>query len=61
MLFNQYSTIAGLIGEGVPLPLNQYAKPSAYAPYIGVAADEQFGLPFRTIYFSYQFLVGKHP
>ncbi len=59
-LFNQYSTIAGLIGEGVPLPLNQYAKPSAYAPYIGVAADEQFGLPFRTIYFSYQFLLGNH-
>jgi hypothetical protein len=49
-----------LIGEGVPLPLNQYAKPSAYAPYIGDAADEQFGLPFRTVYFSYQFLIGKH-
>jgi outer membrane receptor protein involved in Fe transport len=59
-LFNQYATIAGLIGEGVPLPLNQYAKPSAYAPYIGDAADEQFGLPFRTVYFSYQFLIGKH-
>jgi outer membrane receptor protein involved in Fe transport len=56
-LFNQYATIAGLIGEGVPLPLNQYAKPSAYIPYIGVAADEQFGLPFRSVYFSYQFLV----
>lgn len=58
-LFNQYATIAGLIGEGVPLPLNQYASASAYTPYIGEAADEQFGLPFRTVYFSYQFLVGK--
>jgi hypothetical protein len=58
-LFNQYASIAGLIGEGVPLPLNQYAKPSSYTPYIGEAADEQFGLPFRTVYFSYQFLVGR--
>jgi outer membrane receptor protein involved in Fe transport len=58
-IFNQYATIAGLIGEGVALPLNQYAKASAYTPYIGESADEQFGLPFRTVYFSYQFLVGK--
>lgn len=59
-LWNQYATIAGLIGEGVPLPLNQYATPSKYTPYIGTAATEQFGLPFRTIYFSYQLLVGGH-
>jgi outer membrane receptor protein involved in Fe transport len=59
-LFNQWATIAGLIGEGVPLPLNQYATPSKYTPYIGTAATEQFGLPFRTIYFSYQFLIGNH-
>jgi outer membrane receptor protein involved in Fe transport len=58
-LFNQWASIAGLIGEGVPLPLNSYAKPSAYAPYIGAAATEQFGLPFRTVYFSYQILLGK--
>lgn len=38
--------------EGVPLPLNSYAQPSAYAPYVGANATEQFGLPFRTIYFS---------
>jgi outer membrane receptor protein involved in Fe transport len=58
-LFNQWATIAGLIGEGVPLPLNQYATQSRYTPYIGTAATEQFGLPFRSVYFSYQFLVGK--
>ena len=59
-LFNQWGNIAGLIGEGVPLPLNQYATPSKYTPYIGTAATEQFGLPFRTVYFSYQFLIGNH-
>lgn len=53
-LFNQWASIAGLRYEGVPLPLNSYAKPSAYAPYVGANATEQFGLPFRTIYFSYQ-------
>jgi len=58
--FNQYATIAGLIGEGVPLPLNQYATQSKYTPYIGAAATEQFGLPFRTIYFSYQILLNSH-
>ena len=59
-LWNQWASIAGLIGEGVPLPLNQYATTSKYTPYIGTAATEQFGLPFRTIYFSYQVLVGPH-
>jgi outer membrane receptor protein involved in Fe transport len=59
-LFNQWASIAGLIGEGVPLPLNQYATASKYTPYIGTAATEQFGLPFRTVYFSYQVLVGPH-
>jgi hypothetical protein len=58
-LFNQWANIAGLIGEGIPLALNQYAKPSAYTPYIGAAATEQFGLPFRTVYFSYQVLIGN--
>jgi outer membrane receptor protein involved in Fe transport len=59
-VFNQWATIAGLIGQGIPLPLNEFASPSKYAPYIGTAATEQFGLPFRTIYFSYQFLIGNH-
>ncbi|HLI95064.1 MAG TPA: carboxypeptidase regulatory-like domain-containing protein [Candidatus Baltobacteraceae bacterium] len=52
-LFNQWGSIAGLRYEGVPLPLNGYAPASAYAPYTGAAATEQFGLPYRTIYFSY--------
>jgi outer membrane receptor protein involved in Fe transport len=59
-VFNQWASIAGMIGEGVPLPLNQYASASRYTPYIGTAATEQFGLPFRSIYFSYQFLLGSH-
>lgn len=54
-LFNQWANIAGLIGEGVPAPLNSYATASAYTPLIGTAATEQFGLPYRSIYFSYQF------
>ncbi len=53
-LFNQWANIAGLIGEGVPAPLNSYAKASAYTPLIGTAATEQFGLPYRTIYVSFQ-------
>ena len=54
-LFNQWANIAGLIGEGVPAPLNAYAPASAYVPLIGSAATEQFGLPYRSIYFSFQF------
>jgi hypothetical protein len=54
-LFNQYANIAGLIGEGVAAPLNQYATASSYSPLIGTAATEQYGLPYRSIYFSYQF------
>ena len=54
-LFNQYASIAGLIGEGVPAPLNSYATATAYAPYVGKAATEWFGLPYRQIYFSLQF------
>ncbi|HTU83603.1 MAG TPA: TonB-dependent receptor, partial [Candidatus Acidoferrales bacterium] len=53
-LFNQWGSIAGLRYEGEPLPLNSYAKPSDYAQYIGAAATEQFGLPYRTLYFSIQ-------
>ncbi len=51
-LFNQWGSIAGLRYEGVPLALNSYAAPSAYAPYTGADATEQFGLPYRSVYFS---------
>ncbi len=54
-LFNQWANIAGMIGEGVPAPLNGYAPASAYTPLIGTAATEQFGLPYRSIYFSFAF------
>ncbi len=53
-VFNQYANIAGLIGMGVPLPLNTYANAASYAPLIGTSATEQYGLPYRQIYFSYQ-------
>jgi outer membrane receptor protein involved in Fe transport len=53
-LFNQWATIAGMRYEGVPLPLNNYATPASYAQYTGANATEQFGLPFRTVYFSVQ-------
>lgn len=52
-VFNQWGNIAGLRGVGVPLALNAYATPANYAPYIGNAATEQFGLPYRTIFFNY--------
>ncbi|HTU70553.1 MAG TPA: TonB-dependent receptor [Candidatus Baltobacteraceae bacterium] len=55
-VFNQYANIAGLIGEGVPAPLNSYASVADYAPYIGKSATEWFGLPYRQVYFSLQFL-----
>jgi hypothetical protein len=53
-LFNQWANIAGLEGEGVPEALNSYATAANYAPLIGTSATEQFGLPYRQIYFSYQ-------
>jgi hypothetical protein len=53
-LFNQWANIAGLEGNGVPQALNSYATAADYAPLIGTAATEQFGLPYRQIYFSYQ-------
>lgn len=54
-LFNQWANIAGLVGDGVPAALNGYAPASAYTPLIGTAATEQFGLPYRSIYFSFAF------
>jgi hypothetical protein len=53
-LFNQWGFIEGLRYEGVPLALNAYAPASAYAPYTGAAATELFGLPSRSIFFSYE-------
>jgi hypothetical protein len=52
-LFNQRANIQGLRNVGVPLALNRYANAADYAPYIGTAATEQFGLPYRTIFFNY--------
>ena len=52
-LFNQYQQYNGLIGHGVPLPLNQYATAANYAPVIGASATELYGLPPRQIFFTY--------
>jgi outer membrane receptor protein involved in Fe transport len=52
-LFNQWANIQGLRNVGVPLALNQYATAADYAPQLGTAATEQFGLPYRTIFFNY--------
>jgi hypothetical protein len=52
-LFNQYADVRGLQYEGVPLALNSYATSASYAPYIGAAATEQFGLPARALYVNY--------
>lgn len=52
-LFNQYASDVGLENLGVPLALNSYAPASAYAPYTGTAATEQFGLPPRMFYANY--------
>jgi hypothetical protein len=52
-LFNQWGNIQGLRNVGVPLALNRYATAADYAPFIGTAATEQFGLPYRTIFFNF--------
>jgi outer membrane receptor for ferrienterochelin and colicin len=52
-IFNKYADNRGLRYEGVPLALNQYASAADYAPVIGAASTERFGLPPRTIFFSY--------
>jgi len=54
-LFSQYANIEGLRYQGVPLPLNQYATASDYAPYTGANATEWFGLPYRMIFVNYTF------
>lgn len=52
-LFNQDAFIYGYLGEGEPLALNQYATKASYAPYIGAAATEEFGLPYRALFLTY--------
>lgn len=52
-VFNQYADNRGLRYEGVPLALNSYATATDYAPVIGAASTERFGLPPRTLFFSY--------
>ena len=52
-LFNQYASDVGLENLGIPQALNAYAPPSAYAPYVGSAATELFGLPSRMLTINY--------
>ncbi len=52
-LFNQNAFIEGMLNAGQTLGLNQYATAADYAPYTGAGATELFGLPYRSIYFSY--------
>ncbi|MFY9781718.1 MAG: TonB-dependent receptor [Candidatus Baltobacteraceae bacterium] len=52
-LFNQNAFIDGLMNAGQPLALNQYATAASYAAETGASATELFGLPYRSIYFSY--------
>jgi outer membrane receptor for ferrienterochelin and colicin len=53
-LFNQDASDVGLENLGVPLALNAFAAASAYAPYVGAAATEQFGLPSRMLSVTYR-------
>ncbi|MBC5799959.1 MAG: TonB-dependent receptor [Candidatus Eremiobacteraeota bacterium] len=52
-VWQQNAFIEGYLNEGVPLALNAYAKPADYAPYTGADATERFGLPYRSIFFTY--------
>ena len=54
-VFQQDVEIRGLIGDGYPYALNKYAPSGAYEPFTGAAASELFGLPPRTVEFSYTF------
>ncbi len=58
-LFNQDAFIEGYLDQGLPLALNQYATKASYAPYTGAGATEQFGLPYRQLYFTYTLLTGS--
>jgi hypothetical protein len=52
-LFDQNAFIDGMMNAGQPLALNQYATAADAAPQVGAGATELFGLPYRSIYFSY--------
>jgi hypothetical protein len=52
-LWDQNAFIYGYLGQGEPLPLNQYATKASYAPYLGAAATEEFGLPYRALFLTY--------
>ena len=54
-LFQQNAFSQGLIGNGYPHALNQYASPSDYTPLIGASATEEFGLTSRTLEFVYSY------
>ncbi|MBV8245440.1 MAG: hypothetical protein JOZ38_05935, partial [Candidatus Eremiobacteraeota bacterium] len=54
-VFNQYVQWNGLIGNGVPLALNQYATAAQYAPLVGAGATESYGLPSRQIFVNFTF------
>ncbi|HEV2908629.1 MAG TPA: hypothetical protein VGX02_05080, partial [Candidatus Eremiobacteraceae bacterium] len=54
-LFEQNAFSQGLIGNGYPHALNQYASPSDYTPLIGAAATEEFGLTSRTLELIYSY------
>jgi|GEM_PF-1061493 len=54
-LFQQMTFPMGLIGDGVPHALNQFAGPSDYTPLIGAGATEWFGNTPRTIEFIYSY------
>ena len=52
-LFQQNAFIRGYLSEGEPLALNGYATPGQYAAYTGAGATERFGLPYRSVFFTY--------
>jgi len=52
-LFQQDAFIGGSLNMGEPLALNQYATRADYAPYVRAGETEFFGLPYRSIYFTY--------
>jgi hypothetical protein len=56
-LFQQNAFIEGYLNEGEALALNQYATRADYAPYTGSGETELFGLPYRSIYFTYSLSV----
>jgi hypothetical protein len=54
-LFDQQAGDRSLIGEGVPLALNAFAPPFAYAPFVGAAATTRYVLAPRRYELYYTF------